>query len=108
MGSVITSDIISMTDAELGTGVGGCKYALVVRSLFGKGFQMFYQMKRQQTEDVDWALKHFIGNLSVDLLYTDDAPQYNRLSRLLGLPWDKVQLHRGGSRWDLGGCHSSL
>ena len=55
-GSVITSDICHMLDAGLGTGVGGYKWSLVVRSLHGKGFRMFYPMKRERTQDCYWAL----------------------------------------------------
>ena len=50
-----------MTDADLGAGVGIYKWALVTRSSFGKGFQMFYPMKRERTEDVYWAIKHLVG-----------------------------------------------
>ena len=77
-----------MVDAHLGTGVGGWKWALVIRSLYGKGFQMFYPMMRERTEDVYWASKHFVGTSSVDLLYTDEAKQLKRSARMLGIPWD--------------------
>ena len=89
VGSVLTSDIVTMTDAGLGTGVGGYKYALVIRSLFGKGFQGYYPLKRRRTEDAYWAIKHFVGQLQVDLLYTDDAKEYKRSARMLGIPWDR-------------------
>ena len=75
-----------MTDADLGTGVGGYRWALPVRSLFGKGFQGFYPLKRERTEDVYWALKHFVGTSLVDLLYTDGAKQFKISARMLGFP----------------------
>ena len=40
-GSIITMDISTMTDAEQGLGIGGYKYALNIKSLFGKRFSMF-------------------------------------------------------------------
>ena len=87
-GSAITADIIHMVDADLGTGVGGYKWSLVTRSLFGKGFQGFYPLKSEHTEDVYWAMKHFKSTSMVDLYYTDKAPQFWRSARLLGVPWD--------------------
>ena len=52
---------------------------------------MFYPLKHERTEDVYWALKHFKGLSQVDLLYSDDAPQFRRAARMLGIPWDHSQ-----------------
>merc|ERR1712032_1685472 len=45
-------------------------------------------MMRERTEDVYWAIKHFVGTSSVDLLYTDEAKQLKRSAKMLGIPWD--------------------
>ena len=37
-GSVLTGDIVHMVDADLGTGIGGYRWAFVTRILFGRGF----------------------------------------------------------------------
>ena len=80
-----------MVDADLGTGIGGYKWALVIRSLYGKGFRGFYPLKRERTEDVYFAIKSFVGTAKIDLLYTDDADPLRRAARLLGVPWDRSQ-----------------
>ena len=79
---------MDMTDAKMGIGIGGYRWGLNVKTLFGKGFEGFYPMKRERTEDCYWSLKHFKGESYVELLYTDDAPQYRRCSKMLGIPWD--------------------
>ena len=71
----------------MGTGIGGYKAALAIRSLWGKRFQMFYPIKKKGTGDAYWSIKHFQGTSKWDLLYTDKARQFRRSAAWLGVPW---------------------
>ena len=48
-------------------------------------------MKRKRTEECYWAIRHFKGTSFVDLLFSDDAKQFRRSTKLLGVPWEHAQ-----------------